>query len=585
MIAHGTNAFLSASKGDSVCREDLLVSDLFACVEETTLLECMGRAEILEFKRGEALVHEGGPPDAFYVVVTGRVEVVLQRPDAETDLIDILGCGDCVGDMALLLNQPRSATVRALRDSRVVRLPAADFRWLLLQSPPFTLRLAQTLGLRLQRTTHRRHRERPIETIAVVALAGVGRNDFCRGVAQAIACAVCADCPVQDAAKDAIGDTPGYRVIACDPALTSATLGAIRAADLVLIAVDSAEPRDTDRIAALRDAVADIVPLPRIELALLRNDATAPCGTRNWLRGGAFSSWHHLRRSNPDDFARMARRLVGRATGVVLSGGGARGFAHIGVLRAFDEIGMPIDFVAGTSMGAIIAAQYAAGYSHAEMIEIARESYLRRSRPSEFSLPYVSIHNGSGTNRRLERMFGGLRIENLPTAFFCVSSNLSTAEAVVHERGKLWLATRSSCSVPGLLPPVRHRGEYLVDGGLLDNLPVSEMRARCRGRVIAADVSVALDLKDSVARPVDWRRRRRFSALLAPPRMPGIGSILTRTMTLGSVRDARAAGTPADIYLHPPVDDIGMGDFARLEEIVERGWSHARACLTDCEAA
>ena len=575
---------IATSQGGRASREDLLASDLFAHVDEATLLDCVARAEILEFKRGDVLVHEGGLPDALYVVVVGRVEVVLQRSNAETDVIDILGRGDCVGDMALLLNQPRSATVRALRDSRVVRLLAADFHWLLLQSPPFTLRLAQMLGLRLQRTTHRRQRERPIETIVVAALTGVECSDFCRELAHAITHVVGATCPVQDAAKDTIGDMLGYRVIACDPRLTDGALGALRAADVVLIAVDAADLRDADRIAELRNAVADIVPRPRIELALLRHDAAPLHGTRAWLLGGTFSSWHHVRQTNGDDFARLARRLVGRATGVVLSGGGARGFAHIGMLRAFGELGIPIDFVAGTSMGAIIGAQYAAGYSHVEMMDIARDSYLRRSRPSEFSLPYVSIYNGSGTNRRLKRMFGELRIENLPTPFFCVSSNLSTAEPVVHETGKLWLAARCSCSVPGLLPPVRHRGNYLVDGGLLDNLPVDAMRTRCRGRAIAADVSVALDLKDSIARAADWRRRRRFSVLFAPPRMPGIGSILTRTMTLGSVRDARNAGTPADIYLHPPVDDIGMGDFARLDEIVERGLSYARARLLACEA-
>lgn len=556
--------------------EDLLESNLFKHLDEVTLRECARRASVVEFKRGAVIVNEGEPPDALYIITVGRVEVVLERPNVQVDVVDILGRGDCIGDLALLLDQQRTATVRALRHTKVVRLSADDFRWLVLRSPVFTLHLAQTLGSRLQRTTRRHARERPIETVVVVGVSGVPENDVCRDLAQGVSLVMNAPCSAQT--QDTVDDIDGFRVIACDAPLTERGRRVLEVADVVLISANDKQP-DNGRIAELCNAVAGIAPRPRIELVALRDEGSAICRTRSWLGNGAIASWHHVRRRNAKDFARLARRIFGRAVGIVLGGGGARGFAHIGILRALEEIGMAIDFVGGTSMGAIIGAQYAAGYTHTQMIELARESYLGRTHPSEFSLPYVSIHNGSGTNRRLKRMFGNLRIEDLPTPYFCVSSNLSTAEPVVHEIGILWLATRCSCSVPGLLPPVRRRGDFLVDGGLLENLPVVAMRNRCRGQVIAADVSVAFDLKGNAARSSHWRVRRRLSGLLAPPRMPGIASILTRTVTLASVRDARNAGTPADLYLHPPVDDIGMSDFARLDEIVERGARYVHALL------
>jgi NTE family protein len=118
----------------------------------------------------------------------------------------------------------------------------------------------------------------------------------------------------------------------------------------------------------------------------------------------------------------------------------------------------------------------------------------------------------------------------------------------------------------------------MVDGGLLDNLPVGAMRARCAGSVVASDVSVAVDLQ---MRDAARYRRRRFRIPWRSLRMPGIGSILMRTVQLASVKESRLAGTPADLYLHPPVDDLGMNDFARLEEIVERGQQYALERLAE----
>jgi NTE family protein len=262
----------------------------------------------------------------------------------------------------------------------------------------------------------------------------------------------------------------------------------------------------------------------------------------------------------------------------VLSGGGARGFAHIGVLRAFREADIPIDFIAGASMGAIVAAQHAMGFDSQTMMNLMRESYVHPRGLPDLTIPFVAVRTGVATDRQLKRMFGDTRIEDLRIPYFSVSANLITAETVIHDRGRLWRGVRSSCSVPGLLPPVRVRGGFLVDGGLLDNLPVGAMRARCAGSVVASDVSVAVDLQ---MRDAARYRRRRFRIPWRSLRMPGIGSILMRTVQLASVKESRLAGTPADLYLHPPVDDLGMNDFARLEEIVERGQQYALERLAE----
>ena len=516
------------------------------------------------FPRGAVLARQGEFEHSFFILLDGSVEVVLERAGEPDEFIDVLGRGDCIGDLALLLGQERTATVRALRDCRAVHIAEDDFLWLLHASPDFTIQLARTIGSRLQRRTTRVKSARPIERIAAVAAsANVDMAGFCRELEAGLAG------EVNRAGRPSVCellDAGGAAEVGAQATKS------LRDADAVLFVGDAMHAPDTAGIGRLLDLLADFRPQPRLDLVLLHRTAPPFRDTVRWLRDRRLG-WHHVEAGRQDDFHRLARRLMGRATGLVLSGGGARGFAHIGVLRAFHEAGIPIDFIAGSSMGAIVGGQHAMGLGTDEMIALMRRSYVQRGGLPDLAIPYVAIRTGTATDRQLRKMFGDTRIEDLRIPFFSVSSNLITAETVLHERGRLWHGVRSSCSVPGLLPPVRSRGGFLVDGGLLDNLPVGAMRARCAGRVVGSDVSVAVDIQ---MRDSARYKKRPFSALWPPSRMPGIGAILMRTAQLASVRDSRVAGIPADLYLHLPVDDVGMSDFVRLEEIVARGHEYAR---------
>ena len=194
---------------------------------------------------------------------------------------------------------------------------------------------------------------------------------------------------------------------------------------------------------------------------------------------------HHVRGSA--DFERVVRLLTGRAVGLVLSGGGARGFAHLGVVRALREHGVPIDLVGGTSMGGILAAGVAKDWDDAELVERFRRCFVDTNPLSDFTLPVVSLVSGRKVGMLLRRELGDLDIEDLPLPFFCVSSNLTTGRIAVHQRGPLWRWLRASVAIPGVLPPVFQGGEVFVDGGSMNNLPVDVMRASGRGAVIGVD--------------------------------------------------------------------------------------------------
>jgi NTE family protein/lysophospholipid hydrolase len=219
-----------------------------------------------------------------------------------------------------------------------------------------------------------------------------------------------------------------------------------------------------------------------------------PSGTSRWLdpRAAADVTHHHVRTDREGDVARLARSIGGASLGLALSGGGARGFAQLGVIRALADFGLSVDVVGGASMGAVLGALHAIGHDVPTIVELMKAGH-RRARPfRDFTAPVVSLLRGDSLVNPLKMLFGDTQIEDLWIPFFCVSANLSRAELVVHDRGPVWRWLLASASAPGVVPPVVHHGDLLVDGGVLNNLPADILRERCRGSVIAVDVAPRL---------------------------------------------------------------------------------------------
>jgi predicted acylesterase/phospholipase RssA len=237
-------------------------------------------------------------------------------------------------------------------------------------------------------------------------------------------------------------------------------------------------------------------------------------------------------------------------------------------MRALEEAGIPIDVVGGTSIGAIAGYLHCRGFSYNDQAALVEEALLR-TRPLEFpTLPIMSLSAG----RRLKRMLTDPRfstdgdIEDLRIPFFCISTNLTRARVVVHDRGEIYPALRASVSLPGVFPPVWKNGDLLVDGGVMNNLPVDVMRNRLGGGVvIASDVHLDRDLSVPHAFDVSLRGTSALLRQIAPrrrSRLPSILSILTRTVELGDRRalESQLAAGAVDLNLRPPLDGFGRLD-------------------------
>src|SRR5262249_8186841 len=315
--------------------------------------------------------------------------------------------------------------------------------------------------------------------------------------------------------------------------------------------------------------------VPASLVILHPRDAGRPAGTRRWLEERSVAMHHHVRADDAGDVARVARFLAGRAVGVVLSGGGARGFAHVGALDAIREAGIPVHLIGGTSMGAVIAAEYALGWDALAMDRHNQAIFGGWRR--DLTLPVLSILDGRRSSARLRERIGDVQIEDLWLPYFCVSSNLSRAEMVVHRTGALWRSVRASVSLPGILPPVVLEGDLLADGALLRNLPADVMRALTGGgTTVAVDVSTETDMQ--CQRPYEhaisgWRillsRLNPFAPALG---VPSMAAVLQRSAELASVvmqREVLLRGI--DLYIQVPVKQFGMLDFHAAPEIIRAG--------------
>jgi NTE family protein len=288
---------------------------------------------------------------------------------------------------------------------------------------------------------------------------------------------------------------------------------------------------------------------------------------------------HHVRRRVARDFRRLARMMTGRAIGLVLSGGGVRGLSHIGVLRALREAGIEIDLFGGVSMGAIIAACAALEWNDDDIYRRLRATFIEKNPLNDYTLPLVALTRGRRLSRTLREHFGDRRIEDCPYTYFCVSSNLGTGRIKVHRNGPVWWANRASVAVPGVLPPVIDGTDVLVDGGVMNNLPVDIMNEMRCGPVIAADVSQESNFHasiDDVEQPPLWRILRH-----ARRGTPNIVTILMAAGSHGSDAILRAMRAQVDLLIQTPLHQFGWLDWKEFDTAVEAGYQSAKRVLEE----
>ena len=571
----------------------------FRGLEEHVLRDLGGLLQLHHVAGGNIVYREGDQANTMFFLVSGRLRVSRRDRGGALQLYNEIRPGESVGEAGLILQQPRAADITALRDSTLAMLSRADFEKLLTLHPlPLNRVFAQAIF------NHLRHSsqvvERPHAQIFVVApvAPGADAGEVATGLTRAFAKIGRAHHVAPEAERTLDPNTSGawqgrdrydeleeqfdFLVYQADGTSSSWTRRAFGQADQVIFVADA---RGSTRVHALEQSLTQEpgYTMKRKHLVLLHPaQASDPQELARWREGRDFERIYPIRTQNQGDYARLARFLTGTAVGVVLGGGGARGFAHLGVLRALEQSGIVVDLVGGNSMGALIGAQYACGVP----LEEIREQTMRFARGGErLTIPVISIVSGKRVQRDLRKMFGDRSVDAMWRPFFAAACNLSRACTTVQDSGLLWRAVLASNSPVGLFPPVVHNGDLLVDGAILENVPVGAMRVRLgtplekrrgNGTIIAIDVDVQdyMGIDPSLTRLSAWRK---LSGYFMPgvAASPGIGDILYRASHIGGLNQRGRTIAQSDHYLEPPVAGFALMAYRQSAAIAEVGYRYA----------
>jgi NTE family protein len=591
---------------DAMLAQQLKV--LLGDVEPSVISYLQQRLQWIELSAGEVLLEQGEAGDAAYLTISGRLRVYARAGDGQPRMVRELSRGAVIGEMSLYTGEPRTATVVAVRNSVLVKLEKHDFEPLLAISPQVSITLTRLIIGRLQTEHLRQPLPAPV-TVAVVPITDRVPDDFVQRLAtqlQKFGSVFVADPATlgrrlgepgiaqrDDAqadqsialALDALEAEHDFVLLQADSVPGPWTQRCIRHADELLLVADAQcrpalHPTEQAFLIgrATRSEAAEVLVL------LHGSNEVIPRGTGEWLARRPVTTHVHLRPELERDVARLARLISRKAVGLVLAGGGARGFAHLGVWRALQEQGIEIDCVGGTSIGAVLAAVVAADPPLDKAFAVIRRAFSANPTGDYNLLPLISLIKGRRVRYAIEHALHELvgeavAIEDLWKNYFCIATNFSQAREQPVTSGDLARALRASIAIPGALPPVVQDGDLLCDGGTFNNFPVDVMREmRGVGIVLGVDLGARTARRlefDEI--PGSWallrdrlrpRDKRRY-------RLPSLTAYLLNVTILYSLSRQDEARRLTDVFFSPPLHRIGLLQWNRFDQIVRQGHEHA----------
>ncbi len=586
----------------------LRLSKLFIGMNDDIVRALINELKITSIPANQYLIQQNQISQELFIVIHGRLQKRQQSNAEPPKIISIIGRGEAICEQNVIGEYSSDSEILAIRDSLVASLNRTSFEKLLLKYP---LEINQTLvkSIIQQSKDSGYHKAHSAETFAVIPIsADVILSDFSSLLAtqlnehgpssiidsaqveQSFNDSKIAQITFTDERNDTIlqwlsaqENAQRHVIYNIDKHLNNWTHRCLRQADhLIFVAKAENSPLISDFEQNILNSTLSTCAKKTLVL-LHEEDIQVPSGTSQWLSLRSIDMHHHIRAGNPSDYGRVARFLTGNAIGLVLGGGGARGFAHIGVIRALQELNIPIDLVGGNSMGAIIAAECAMQWDYDTMITKTKQLCIEGD---EFTLPIVSLFSGRKITQSLKNFFADVSIEDLWHRFYSVSCNISRATIMTHKNGSLFSAVLNSNTPPGLFPPQVDNGDLLVDGALLNNVPVDVMRKyNDGGIVIAVDVNSKEDLLNNTENEGGmngWKLLfNKLNPMVETIRYPNMIEILTRASMIGSLakRKEMMDGL-ADIYLQPPLKNFSIRAYKQGDKIALQGYKYAIKELT-----
>lgn len=609
ILAHVYDVAAELSRRVTLVRAYL---DLFGDLSHEMMEALLEKSTIKHYRSGQTLFESGDEPDGLHVIVSGKLVVEAIGANGERRRLPDVEAPETVGELALLTDAKRSATVTAARESTVALLGRNDFDELIASQAPMLMRLSQLIvrrhveNVRQQVTSTAADRNFvlvPLDSRLPLLRFVLQLKNALRELGSAFtlnsrsfdtlygrtgASLTEFDDIFNSAIAEWLDDKENRfdsLVYVADKTWTNWTRRCVNRADRIILVAsakqnNSAELRDIEH--QLNSLFDGAHVRPRIDLLLLHPiDTDVPRNTARWLECRELDAYYHVRLNDNRHFGRLARRITNIATGLVLSGGGARGYAHLGVHRLIEEQNIKLDYIGGSSMGALLGASMAMGHSFADIKKLSA-TFANKRALFDYTLPLASMMKSAKLSYFCRRVYGEQRIEDLWTPFFCVSSNLSDGNEVIHDRGPLWKIIRTTISLPGIFSPVpTANGDLLIDGAVLNTFPVEIMKRKLGGKgfiigVNVSQISEQFNYYDFGTTLSGWRIfLSRINPFEQSIKIPRIVETLLRSTDIKSIERLNAECALLDVLVEPNVRSISLLDFKSYELISQIGYEEA----------
>lgn len=562
--------------------------DFFGADHRDLVDEIIDSLEWVTYGPGEVVFRQGERSTAAFLLVAGRVHIHAVGDDEETVLDLEIGRGELLGEIGILDDRPRTATARATRDTTLARLSAQAVGRLDAEHPGLLTSVSKRIVDRLLRRHQPDHRARVVAVLIASDTLTDPVPDLAAELGRYGTTLTIDDEVLRRHVRDV--DGPGgtdrvaefiheadvgndYVLLVARPASDDWAHAVAQQCDR-FVAFASADPdaEEIERIRRAIDALTDPVRSSAWAVRVHPSATPLPSGTAQMLDRFRVAEVHNVRAGHAPDLERVARLATGNGRGLVLSGGGAKGMAHVGAAAALRHAGIEYDRIGGASMGALMAALLARDLGIAATTSIVASEFHRKL--FDITVPLVSLTKGERVAESVRRLFSGQDVLDTWIPIYAVSTNLTQAELTVHRRGSMVRALKATIALPVIMPPVPIGGDLHVDGGVLDNLPISAMDSDPSiGVLVAVDVSppsgppAEEDYGLSVS---GWSVLRR-RLLRRPSPHPDIGQTLMSSMLIGSSRAQRHAEASVDLLLDLDLDGVGLLEYDEHDVVIERG--------------
>lgn len=551
---------------------------IFSKLDEEINNQLMNKCSLIKLTYGDVLLRQGDKPSAIYLLIHGKLTVSVTTTTNPLKPLGHIDEGEMIGELAALANEPYPYTVKAIRDCIIYKLSQKDFLDLCQRYPSCILEAVQPLISRsnniLQEIPNEdRHKSTVIMPANKHVSMSIFAGKFIDILKQHTDIILFSDYLTEyDTTNDIDALRQKINHLEENKKLPQIIIYLLKSSHspLAKIALDKAEK--IYLVAnALTEPLIDLmlkeyIHKNTVETTLLPDliithppTTQMPRHTSAWLQLTSFNMHHHVKLDATKHFERLLRFIQGKPYGLVLGGGGTRGWGHIGTIKALCDQEYPIDFIGGTSVGAIIGACYAMRESYedtyskfSKIVSTSKNSISWRS----VTLPIISIFDSKSFTNANREVFENIFIEDLWLPYFCVSSNLSNYSEEIHRSGLLWEKTRASSSLPGLIPPMLIDGEIHFDGGLLNNLPVDIMWQLIgkKGKVIGVELNSSMQDNHRYSFPPILAFKQAITTKMGMNKddykFPRFVDIFMRGLLVGSSAKAKQNGQSATILVN-----------------------------------